>query len=59
MKEAVEILDTEIQSRYDRVHDADGLCSALVEFFNMMVEVRLKVEYGDYLAYTCTALKGG
>ena len=23
-----------------------------------MAELRLKAEYGDYLAYTCTALKG-
>ena len=54
----MEILDDEMQSRYDKIHGQDGLCSALVEMFNVMAEVRLKAEYGDYLAYTCAALKG-
>ena len=55
---SVEILDDEIKSRYDKIHGKDGLCSALMEIFNVMAELRLKAEYGDYLAYTCTALKG-
>ncbi len=54
----MEILDEEIQSRYDKIHGKDSLCFALVEIFNVMAELRLKAEYGDYLAYTCTALKG-
>ncbi len=54
----MEILDDEIQSRYDKTYGKDGLCFALVEIFNVMAELPLKVEYGDYLAYTCTALKG-
>lgn len=54
----VEILDDEMQSRYDRIHGEDGLCPALVEIFNAMAELRMKAEYGDYLAYACTALKG-
>ena len=53
----VKIIDAEIQSRYDKIHGADGLCCALIEIFNAMAELRMKVEYGDYLAYTCTALK--
>ncbi len=53
----VEILDNEMQSRYDKVHGEDGLCYNLVELFNAMAEIRMKAEYGDYLAYTCTALK--
>ena len=57
MKE-IEIFDTEMQSRYDNIHGDDGLCFALVEVFNVMVEARLKFEYGDYLAHTFTAPKG-
>lgn len=53
-----EILDDEMQSRYDRIHGEDGLCPALVENFNAMAELRMKAEYGDYLTYACTALKG-
>ena len=58
MEKEVEILDAEMQSRYDKIHGDGGLCFALVDMFNVMAEVRLKAEYGDYLAYTCTALKG-
>ena len=58
MEKEVEILDAEVQSRYDKIHGDGGLCFALVDMFNVMAEVRLKAEYGDYLAYTCTALKG-
>ena len=58
MEKEIEILDDEMQSRYEKIHGPDGLCFALVELFNVMAEVRLKVEYGDYLAYTCTAFKG-
>ena len=58
MAKEVEILDDEMQSRYDRIHGEDGLCSALVEIFHAMAELRMKAEYGDYLAYACTALKG-
>ncbi len=58
MVKEVEILDDEIQSRYEKIHGKNGLCFALVEIFNVMAELRLKAEYGDYLAYTCTALKG-
>ena len=58
MAKEVEILDDELQCRYDKIHGDDGLCFALVEIFNVMAELRLKAEYGDYLAYTCIALKG-
>ena len=37
----------------------DGLCWALVEICNAMAELPLKAEYRDYLAYSCTALRGG
>ncbi|KAL6713721.1 hypothetical protein ACLMJK_008213 [Lecanora helva] len=53
----VQILDDEMHSRYEKTRGKDGLCSALVELFNAMVELRLQAEYGDYLACTCTALK--
>ena len=57
MVKEVEILDDEMQSRYDKIHGDQGLCGTLVELFNAMAELRMKAEYGDYLAYTCTALK--
>ena len=58
MVEEVETLDDEIQSRFEKIHGADGLCYTLMELFNAMAELRMKVEYGDYLAYTCEALRG-
>ena len=53
----VEILDDEMSSRYEKIHGTNGLCHNLVELFNTMAELRMVVEYGDYLAYTRTALK--
>ena len=58
MAKEIEILDDEMQFRYDKIHGDDGLCFDLIEIFNVMAELRLKTEYGDYLAYTCIALKG-
>ena len=58
MAKEIEILDDEMQSRYDKLHGQEGLCCALVELVNAMGEIRMKAEYGDYLAYTCSALKG-
>lgn len=46
-----------MQSRYDKIHGHDGLCHALVELFDAMAEIRMKADYGDYLAYTCAALR--
>ena len=53
----VEILDDEMSSRYEKIHGNNGLCHNLVELFNAMAELRMMAEYGDYLAYTCSALK--
>ena len=53
----IEHRDGEVQSRWEKIHGPDGLCSALVEVFNAMAEIRMKAEYGDYLAYTCSAWK--
>ena len=58
MAKEVEILDDEIQSRFDKIRGHNELCRTLVEFFDVMVQSRMKAEYGDYLAYTCTSLKG-
>lgn len=57
MAKEIHILDDEMQSRYDKLHGSEGLCYALVELFNAMGELRMKAEYGDYLAYTCSTLK--
>ena len=35
-QEVVEILDDEIQSRYEKIHRKNGLCFALVEIFNVI-----------------------
>lgn len=48
---------TRTQSRYDKIHGDDGLCCALVKLFHAMAEIRMKVEYGDYLAYAYSILK--
>ena len=58
MTKEVEILDDEMNSRYEKIHGSNGLCHNLIELFNAMAEIRMMVEYGDYLAHTCTALKG-
>ena len=57
LTQEVEILDNEMQSRYDKIHGSDGLCTTLVELFNAMAELRMMAEYGDYLAHVCSALK--
>ena len=57
MNQEVEVLDNEMQSRYDKIHGSDGLCAIVMELFNAMAELRLKVEYSDYLAHTCSALR--
>ena len=57
LAKGVDVLNDEMQSRYDSIHGEDGFCFALVELFNAMAELRMKAEYGDYLAYTCSDLK--
>lgn len=57
MAKEIAILDDEMQSRYEKIHGQDGLCFALVDIFNVMAELRLKAEYGDYVAYACAGLK--
>ena len=57
MNQEVEILDDMMQSRWDTIHGKEGLCSAVIELFHAMAEIRMKAEYGDYLAYTCAALR--
>lgn len=47
------ILDRELQSRWDKLHGEGGIVDALVETFNAMAEIRMKVQYGDYLNYAC------
>ena len=53
----IEILDDEISSRYEKIHGVNGLYHNLVELFNAMAELRIIMEYGDYLVYICTTLK--
>lgn len=56
INQEVEILDNEMQSRYEKIHGSDGLCATVMELFNALAELRLEVGYGDYLAHTCAAL---
>lgn len=52
MTKEVEILDDEMNSRYEKIHGRNGLCHNLIELFNAMAEIRMMVEYGNYLAHT-------
>ena len=51
IEKEVEILDDEMSSRYEKIHDHEGLCCTLVEQFNAMAEIRMMAEYGDYLVF--------
>ena len=58
IEKKMKVLDDEMSSRYEKIHGHEGLCYTLVEQFNTMAESRMMAEYGDYLVYTCTTLKG-
>ncbi|KAM0805153.1 hypothetical protein BDR22DRAFT_885225 [Usnea florida] len=57
MAKEIDILDGEMHSRYDKFYAEDSLYCALIELFNAIAEIRMKAEYGDYLAYACANLK--
>ncbi len=57
MENEMGVLDGEMQSRWDKLHGDGGIVNVLVETFNAMAEIRMKVLYGDYLNYACKALK--
>lgn len=57
MEKKMGILNRDMQSRWDRLHGEGGTVDALVETFNAMAEIRMKVQYGDYLNYACEALE--
>lgn len=46
-----------LRSRFDETHGPGGLCETLVHASNAMLELRLKIDYGDYLAVNCAILK--
>ena len=59
-REALKMLEIEdgmLQSRYEEVHGVDGLCAALMDSVHAMMEIRFRIEYGDYLAYRLSHLK--
>ena len=56
-KNELSILDGMMQSRYDMIHAPGGLLDILVKEFNAMAEIRLTLEYGDYLSLACRKLK--
>lgn len=45
-------------SRWEEVHGENGLCQTIVEYIQAVIELRFRLEYGDYLAVSCGALKG-
>ena len=49
--------DDMIQSRWPSLHSKEGFCTLIVNEFNALAELRMKVEYGDYLAMACNDLK--
>lgn len=53
----LKIIDKMVQSRHELLHGHRGLCRMLVNEFNALSELRIRVEYGDYLAMACTDLK--
>lgn len=46
-----------IRFRYEEVHSPNGLCNALITSMAMLMEIRLMVDYGDYLAESLRQLK--
>lgn len=46
-----------LRSRFDETHGPEGLCETIIHASNAMLELRLKIEYGDYLAINCAMLK--
>ena len=44
-------------SRFEETHGEGGLCDTLINSTKAMLELRLKIEYGDYLAVNCATLK--
>ena len=49
----VQIIDNMVQSRHQLLHGQRGLCRMLVNEFNALSELRIRVEYSDYLAMAC------
>lgn len=49
MTKEVEVLDNEMQSRYDKVHGDEGICHILVELFNAVAEIRMNGDYDRLL----------
>ena len=48
MVKEVELLDDEMQSRYDKIHGEVGLFYTLVETSNATAKLRLEAEYNDH-----------
>ena len=46
-----------LASRWDSIHGEFGLASTLIESIRAMTEVRMRIEYGDYLAMKLAELK--
>ncbi|KAL8734971.1 MAG: hypothetical protein Q9181_002994 [Wetmoreana brouardii] len=51
--EQITIQDDFLHSYWERVYGPQGLCNALVEATHAFREIRLHIEYGDYLAVAC------
>lgn len=50
--------DGMLRSRFEEVHGPSGLCNALLSTATALMEIRLAMTYGDYMAVNLSTLKG-
>ncbi|KAI9823349.1 MAG: hypothetical protein M1819_001367, partial [Sarea resinae] len=53
----IEVDKGELNSRFDKVHGSDGLVETLLLSTAAMIELRIFLEYGDYLAVSLESLR--
>lgn len=57
LQQTIRIERDMFSSRWDTVHGIGGLCATLCQCMNAIMEMRLEIEYGDYLAESLKGLK--
>lgn len=58
IQEEISVLDGALASRHDLFHEKDGLVQSLFDTWDTLVETRIFLEYGDYLALILPDYKG-
>lgn len=56
--EELRVDDGMLQGRWEEVHGHNGLVKVLLESIHAMMETRMSLYYGDYLAETCAQYRG-